>query len=233
MIAVEDDPRPVRAPNRGERVDRCEHPAASEQHLADQDEIVIAARRGLEEPVGQALERFGRDLVERDRAVFRPARELAPGAMELAIGRQDLERTVPAPRRGRDQPDQEIVGVRRKDDGGGVAAAELARHMALRLGPDLVHHLVPLAVGETGGVVPGVGLPGEAGVGPQMMAVRREMQSVRVRGEAAREEWFEAHWGLKLKVRSLATTAPGTPVSRASRAGTAPRPIRRCRACCR
>jgi hypothetical protein len=48
--------------------------------------------------------------------------------------------------------------------------------MALRLGPDFAHHLVPLEVGEAGGVVPRLGLALEAGVGPQMVAVRGEMQ---------------------------------------------------------
>ena len=57
--------------------------------------------------------------------------------------------------------------------------------MALGFGPDLAHDLVPLAVGEPGGVVPGRDLPGEARVRPQMVAVRCEMQPLWIGAEAA------------------------------------------------
>ena len=55
----------------------------------------------------------------------------------------------------------------------------------LRLGPDLVHHLVPFAVGEPGGVVPRLDLALEARVGPEMMAVRGEVQPSGIGAEAA------------------------------------------------
>ena len=70
------------------------------------------------------------------------------------------------------------MGVRRKDDRVGPAGAELSRDLALRLRPDLAHDLVPLAVGKPRGVIPRFDLPVEAGVGPEMMAVRGEVQPV-------------------------------------------------------
>jgi hypothetical protein len=64
--------------------------------------------------------------------------------------------------------------------------------MALRFGPYLVHHLVPLAVGEPGRVVPRLDLAVVARVGPQMMAVRGEMQPVGIGREAPTEQILEA-----------------------------------------
>ena len=75
--------------------------------------------------------------------------------------------------------------VRGEDDRVRLPGAELARDLGLGLGPDLAHHLVPLAVGEAGGVVPRLDLPLEAGVGPEMMAVRGEMQPVGIGRQAA------------------------------------------------
>ena len=49
----------------------------------------------------------------------------------------------------------------------GIAGAELGGDVALRLRPDLAHHPVPLAVGQTGRVLPALDLPVEAGVGPR------------------------------------------------------------------
>src|SRR5437764_308115 len=63
--------------------------------------------------------------------------------------------------------------------------------MGLRLGPDLVHHFVPLAVREAGGVVPRFDLPLEARVGPKVMAMRREMQPLGIRRQAAAEQRLE------------------------------------------
>ena len=50
------------------------------------------------------------------------------------------------------------MGVGREDDGGWIVAAKLGCDMGLRFGPDLAHHLVPLAVGQGGGVFPALDL---------------------------------------------------------------------------
>src|SRR6185312_11266052 len=81
--------------------------------------------------------------------------------------------------------------VGRKDDRGRLAGSELGRDLALGRWPDFVHHLVPLAVSETCGVVPRLNMPLEARVGPEMMAVGGEMQPRRIGSEASREQPFE------------------------------------------
>ena len=95
----------------------------------------------------------------------------------------------------------------------GIAGAELGGDMALRFGPHLAHHLVPLAVGEPGGVLPAFDLSFEAGVGPQMMAVRGEMQPAR-----DRRRGFAENSRLKLKDRSSSTTVRERRACRASSA---------------
>ena len=149
-----------------------------------------ALRRG-EEPVGEAVERLGRDSLDLDPALLFPTRELSARAVELAIAGEDPKRAAFARRRG-DKPDEEIVRVRRKDDRVRIAGAELARDMRLRLGPDLVHDLVPFAVGEARGVFPRLHMPVEAGVGPEVMAVRGEVQPLGIGAEAPAEQRFEA-----------------------------------------
>ena len=83
------------------------------------------------------------------------------------------------------------MSVRGKNDRGWVAAAKLRRDMGLRLGPDLAHDPVPFIVGETGRIVPAFDLPLVRGVGPEVVAVRREVEPVGRGGQALREERFE------------------------------------------
>src|SRR5690349_2200976 len=78
-----------------------------------------------------------------------------------------------------------------EDQGIALTGPELASDMALRLGPHLVHHLIPLAVGEAGGVIPCLDLSFEAGVRPEVMAVRREVQPLGIRRQAAAEQRLE------------------------------------------
>src|SRR6185369_4827374 len=79
-----------------------------------------------------------------------------------------------------------------EDDRIRLSGPKLARDIGLRFGPDFAHHLVPLAVGEPRGVVPRLDLPVEAGVGPEMMAVRSEVQPSGIGAEAPREQSLEA-----------------------------------------
>src|SRR5947209_13051118 len=82
--------------------------------------------------------------------------------------------------------------IRGKDDRVRLAGPELGGDFGLGGGPDLVHHLVPLAVGEPRGVVPRLYLPVEARVGPEMMTVGGKMQPLRIRSQAAAEQPFKA-----------------------------------------
>ncbi len=66
-----------------------------------------------------------------------------------------------------------------------ISVPSSARDIRLRLGPDLAQDLVPFVVGQTGGVVPRLGLAVEAGVGPQVMAVRGEVQALGIGGRGS------------------------------------------------
>jgi hypothetical protein len=86
MIAVDHHPWPVGPAKPGERVDLVKHSSATEQQLANENQVVPALGRRVEESFGQAVERLGGDPVERNPSCFRPARELAARAVELAVG---------------------------------------------------------------------------------------------------------------------------------------------------
>ena len=73
----------------------------------------------------------------------------------------------------------------------GSAAAELARDVALSLGPHFFHHLFPFAVGEAGRVVPRFYVSFPARVRPKVVAVRREVQSHGIGTETSREQGLE------------------------------------------
>ncbi len=110
--------------------------------------------------------------------------------MKLAIAGQDAHGSFAA-RDGGEQPDQKLMGVGREDDRVGHRRAQLFGDIGLRLGPDLVHDPVPLAVGEPRRILPAFDLAFEAGVRPQMMAVRGDVQPLGIGAEAAREERLE------------------------------------------
>ena len=148
------------------------------------------ASRGLEEALGECVERLDGDALDRRGAGLLPARELPPRTVEFPVAGQHSDRPASSGRRG-EQADEELMRVRREDDRIGLPGPELSRDVALRLGPDLVHHLVPLAVGEPGRIVPRLDLSLEARVRPKVMAVRGEVQPVGIGDEAAREQRLE------------------------------------------
>ena len=165
VVAVDHHPRALRPGERGKLVDRFEQAAAAEQDLADEDQVMLAAtarrrgsaRRNLSN--GSAATRSTSTVpASSQRASWRRALWNSPSLVSTRAGPE---------RRGHggEQPDEEVVGVGREDDGARIAAAELARDMRLRLGPDLAHHPVPLAVGEPGRVVPASTCPSKLASG--------------------------------------------------------------------
>ena len=96
VIAVDHDPRPFRPGERRELLDAVEQAPASEQHVTDEDEVVVARAGSLEQPIPKILERLRRDLVLREPAVLGPAVELTPGAVELAVAGQYAQGAVTA-----------------------------------------------------------------------------------------------------------------------------------------
>ena len=168
-----------------------------------------------------------RHRLQRDRARLGPARRLAAKAVELAIARQHA-RLVLAHRRKNTH--QQLVRVRREHDAVRRWQFQLRRDIGLRLRPDLAHHAVPFVIRQTRRVVPRFLLPLEAGVGPQVMAVRRKVQPLRRRAQRSREEPLEAH-SLFLTICSSASTAPESTAARSCSPDRTRPPIRPCPAC--
>src|SRR3954452_16710931 len=84
VIAIDDNPGPVGPTERRQVVDAAANPAAPEHHVADKDQIVVAASRSFEEAIRESIEGLDRDAFDGGGAGFFPARELAPRAVELA-----------------------------------------------------------------------------------------------------------------------------------------------------
>ena len=190
MISVDHDPRPVR-PCKGRKfLHAVERPTASEQDLAYEDQVVRPLPRCAKKPAGEAVERLRQHPLHDRRARLFPARELAAGAMEFSVA--DQHSNGRARTQCREQAYEKLMRVRGEGDRIRLSRPELGRNLGLGRGPDLVHHLVPFAVGEEGGIVPRLQMPFEARVGPEVVAVRREMQSLGIGIQASAEQPFEA-----------------------------------------
>lgn len=190
VIAVQRDPRPLGARQRGEGLDPVEQAAGAEEDLTDQDPVVPARLRRLDEAVGKGVERGQRHARDDRQTLLFPALGLAAEGMEFSVRGQDAHGP---PLERREDPQQEVVGVGGKDQAVGRRQTQFGRHMGLSLGDHFAEDQVPLLVGMGVGVQPGLLLGLETDVGPQMMAVRREMQPTGRRRQSAGEEGFVAH----------------------------------------
>ena len=153
----------------------------------------MAARtRRFEKARGEIAVRLGGDKLELELTLLRPARELAAGAVKLAVAHQHPKSLRIGARHCGGEADQKVVSVGREHDRVWHAGTQLVGDMGLSLGPHFAHHPVPFLVGEPGRVFPRLDLAIEAGVGPQMMAVRGQVQPLRSRPERAREQMLEA-----------------------------------------
>src|SRR5688572_9934759 len=112
--------------------------------------------------------------------------------MKLSVASEDPERPARLPRACRHQPDNVIMGIGSEQDRRRIAGSQFRRNMGLGLGPYLAHHLVPFIVRQSRRVLPALDLALEGSVGPQMVAMRREMQSPRIGAEAFSEQRLEA-----------------------------------------
>src|SRR6478752_6541456 len=117
--------------------------------------LAAAARNRSEKPSNGSAGNFSRAIhpASAQRSNWRRALWNSPSVVSTLRGPF---------RRGGHQANQEIMGIRGENDCRGVVRAEFARDMLLGFGPDLLHHLVPLAVGKARGVVPGGDLASEA-----------------------------------------------------------------------
>ena len=171
-----------------------EHLACAEEDLADQDQVMAARLGRRHEALGEGGEGMQRHPRDHGFAGLFPAFRLAAERVKLAVGGQDAHRLC---LHARDDAQQDVVGVGRKDQTVGRGQVQLLGHVRLRLGNDLAEDQVPLAVGEAVGLGPGLHLRVETGVWPQVMAVGGEMQPLGIETQGAREEGFVAH-GAKL-----------------------------------
>ena len=185
VIAVDDHPRPRRIGQRGQIDDPAEDLTGAEEDLADQDQIKAATFRRRDEPVVKGLERTQRHAGDDRLAGLFPALGLTPERMEFAVGRQDADRLA---LEARDDPQQQVVGVGGEHHRVRRRQVQLAGDVRLGLGDDLAEDQVPFPVRELIGLDPGPQLAVKTGVGPQVMAVRREMQPLRVQRQGAGEQ---------------------------------------------
>ena len=160
-----------------------------------------------------------------------PARELSAGAVKLAVvistrSRRD-RRAARATRRTR----KSWVFDANTTASGMPCRARRRRDAALAATPR--PSPCPICSRRAAPRPPAFDLAVEAGIGPQMMTVRRKVQSRGIRLEAPREQSLEIQPPTPVKARSSATTIRGMPACRGSSANKRRRPIRRFRACCR
>ena len=193
MIAVDHHPRPFGPGKRRQLGNPVEHPAAVEQHLADQDQVdarrscAASRKRSEKSSNGSAATLVSSTSpASAQRAICRRAEWNSPSLVST--------RSAPPPRRGQAAASRMrkscVLDAKTIADGSPLPSS--AATWRLRFGPDLAHHLVPLMVGQARGVFPAFDLAVEDGVGPQMMAVRGEMQPARRGAEALGEQRLEA-----------------------------------------
>ena len=147
---------------------------------------MVAAARRAQESLGKVSNGSAATRSSTEPAVLGPARELAPGAVEFAVAGQHAERPRPRGQAAATARTRKSWVLDEKTTASGSPVPSSRATWRLRFGPDLAHHPVPLAVREAGGVVPRLDLALEAGVGPEMMAVRGEMQPLGIGRQAPR-----------------------------------------------
>ena len=180
----------------GQRLQPLQREAGGEEDLRDPDQVE-AVLRGGDQPVEAGGVRGGGDARDRHQPVFLQPRELAGQGMEFGIGGQDAGR--PAGRQGREDPQQEIMGVRREDQRGGVGQRQLAGDLRAEIRQHRSQHLGPFPVLQPRGGVPGLDLGGAGHVGPGVVAVGGDMQPRGIGGEEAGEMGAQIQHGVDMR----------------------------------
>ena len=165
--------------------------ARVEEDVADEHEVMAAARHSASQSLRERGDRLDGNAGDSGERLLFESPDLPPEAVELAVGRQDADGL--ADWEEREQAHDEAMGVGSEGDRRRVRQVEDPRHMALRRRHDVSEHLLPLAVGEAGGVEPALLLRREGDVGPEMMAVGGKMQPLRIGGDEALEVRLVAH----------------------------------------
>ena len=188
VIAVDHHPWPGRPGKRRQLLALIEQPPAGEQHLADEDEVMATAARGFEEAVGEGIERLGGDAGDAGLSLLVPAGELPPGTVEFAVAGQHPQRSAAWPRRTRRTGGRGNHGCWGENDGVGSAGTPSSAATwpcaSGQTSPITLSHLRSASAAAS---CQPFKLAVEAGVGPQMMAVRGQVQPLRRGAERLRE----------------------------------------------
>src|SRR6185503_18502860 len=99
----------------------------------------------------------------------------------------------PAPVEARIQAHHELMRVWREHDLVGLGKMQMTGDMLLRFGQHLAEHLVPLAAGQAGRVVPVGELCRARYIWPRVMAVRGAMQPITAAAEKLAEVALKLH----------------------------------------
>jgi hypothetical protein len=121
--------------------------------------------------------------------------------MELGIAGQDA--WLALARQAGEQTVDEFMGVVGRDEPVDPRQIEMPRHALRQLLPDRPQHLLPFAVDEAGGIVPGAQMRLAGRIRPEVMAVGGEMQAGRPVLAEARELGREVEGRAAERCRNL------------------------------
>ena len=183
VIAVDHHPGPLGTGQRRQLVQRGDDSAGIEQDLAGKYQIEFSRSGCIEQIIWR--HRLQDDLSGLDPALHLPAK-----AVKFAVGCQHLCRSF---RDGGQYADDEIMGIGRKAQCCGIGQIQFSGDMLLRFGPDGTHDLGPFVIGQHRRVFPGRHMAVMARVGPEMVAMRGKMQTIRIGRERFGEQKFPAH----------------------------------------
>jgi len=158
--------------------------------LADVDEVV-GASRGLRKTVGKTGQRFNRYPVNLGMAIFLQAAYLARKGVEFSIRCQHPDWLVTG--QAREQAHQKAVRIRTERQAGRIWQVENAGDSFLQGRPCLGEQVRPFAVRQARRVLPTLHLRRVGHVRPRMVAVRGDVQAVRVGGKETAEVRFCVH----------------------------------------
>ena len=183
VVAIDHHPRAFGPGEGGEAGDPVQNPSRIELDLAGKDQVELTRLGGFQHLVQ-------RHHGQIDPPGLGPAQRLAAKRVELAIAGQHARAFHG---QGGNDPHQKIVGVGGKGDCRRIGQSQFAGDVALGFGDDFAEHPVPFVIGQPCRVVPRLDLSGIAGIGPQVVAVRSEMEPVRRGTQRARKQMLVAH----------------------------------------
>jgi hypothetical protein len=136
---------------------------------------VAAATRGGCKTLRKAGERLGSDALDGDKPIFFQARDLARERIKFAVAGKNARHRARGQRR--EQAADEVVGVGRHRDGGGIGQGQHRGDASLYARQEYPEYRLPFPVGEARGIFQRAAVAPARRVRPEMMAVRGEMNA--------------------------------------------------------